>query len=96
MLLEVLDIAELSPIPQSSAAAEAPVLREELERALQRFAAAIEAHVRRSFWRSTDNSKKWIEKPERLAQDFLKLVLKTTFGKRVGSTHSGWRRRAGG
>lgn len=83
MLLEVLDIADVPQAPPDNAAATTPVLREEFERALQRFAATVEAHVRRSFWQSIDGSKHWTEKPERLAGDFLKLALKTIFGSRV-------------
>jgi tetratricopeptide (TPR) repeat protein len=83
MLLEVLDIADVLPRERSDVAAIAPVLREELERELQRFATIVEAHVRRSFWRPIDGSKHWIEKPEHLAQEFLKLVLKTIFGDRI-------------
>jgi tetratricopeptide (TPR) repeat protein len=82
MLLKVLDVEDVSP-KLISAPATVPVLREEFERALQLFATTVEAHVRRSFWRSVDGSRAWIEKPERLAQDFLKLVLKAIFGDRI-------------
>jgi tetratricopeptide (TPR) repeat protein len=83
MLLEILDIADISPKPQSSTPSSTPVLREELERALLRFAATVEAHVRHSFWRTADKSKHWIEKPEGHAQDLLKLFLKAIFQERL-------------
>jgi tetratricopeptide (TPR) repeat protein len=60
------------------------VSREELELALADFASIVEAHVRMSFWRrANDGGKKWVESPERVAQDFLKLFVKTKFADRV-------------
>ena len=83
ILLEVLDIPETPLRPPRGAPTETPVLREEIEHALQRFATTVEAHVRHSFWRPANGSKQWAEKPERLAQDFLKLFLKAIFQARL-------------
>jgi tetratricopeptide (TPR) repeat protein len=83
MLLELLDVADISAKPQSSAPSSTPVLRDEVERALQHFACAVEAHVRHSFWRPAAKSKQWVERPERHAQDFLKLFLKAIFQERL-------------
>lgn len=83
MLLEVLDVAGIPQTLLDSGPSTASVLREDFERALQSFGATLEAHVRRSFWRVVDGEKHWTEKPERLAGDFLKLVLKAIFGNRV-------------
>jgi tetratricopeptide (TPR) repeat protein len=83
MLLAVLDIQNISLRPPNSTTRDAPVLREEVEHALQLFAITVEAHVRHSFWRPADGTKQWIEKPERQAQDFLKLFLKAVFQERL-------------
>jgi tetratricopeptide (TPR) repeat protein len=72
----------LPPVPERLV--NDPVTREEFERALDDFARFIKARKRMEFWAKLDDEeRKWVSRPERLAQNLLHTFLDARFRENV-------------
>jgi tetratricopeptide (TPR) repeat protein len=72
----------LPPVPERPV--NDPVTREEFERAIDDFARFIKARKRMEFWAKLDgDERKWVSRPERLAQNLLDSFLQARFRENV-------------
>jgi tetratricopeptide (TPR) repeat protein len=70
-------------LPPTAADPDAPVLRAELEVALNDYRTFISGDKRMTFWRKDGDDHVWTDQPERQAQDLLHTFLKARFGERI-------------